>query len=156
MNVESRTPSESKVEAAHILLPSNLNGSHRLFGGQLLQWIDLTGAACARRHSNRNVTTVLVDQIVFHAPAFDNEMVVLDAGIVFVGTTSMEVQIESFVEALDGTRRLINTAHVTYVALDVEGHPCKVPALIPQTSAERAAFEDAKKRYEQRKGAPHD
>lgn len=116
-----------------------------------MEWIDLTGAAVARRHSNRNVTTVFVDQLTFLAPAYANDMVVVDAKMVFAGRTSMEVQVDSYVEALDGSRKLINTARATFVALDDEGRPCAVPELVPQTQEERDAFEEAKARYLSRK-----
>lgn len=151
--LRAKTPDESKVERVELLLQGNLNGRHRLFGGQLMEWIDLTGCAVARRHSGRDVTTVLVDQLVFHAPAFANDMLVLEGRMVFAGNTSMEVQVDSYVEDYDGSRRLINTAHLTFVALDVDGHPCHVPPLAPHTPQELAAYEKARARYEDRKAA---
>lgn len=148
MTLDPKTPADSRVERTQILMQSDLNGSHRLFGGRLMEWIDVTAGAVARRHSNHNVTTALVDGLVFRAPAFSDDMVVLEGKMVFVGRTSMEVRVDSFVEALDGTRKLINTANVTLVALDEDGCPCPVPPLIPQTPEERAAFDEAKERYE--------
>lgn len=151
MRPDKKTPADSKVETVKILLQSNLNGTHRLFGGQLMEWIDLTAAAVARRHSERNVTTALVDRLIFRSPAFANDMVVLEGCLVFAGHSSMEVRVDSFVEALDGTRRLINTAYVTLVALDENERPCEVPALIPQTPHEQEEFDAAQARHEQMK-----
>ncbi|MCH3942130.1 MAG: acyl-CoA thioesterase [Atopobiaceae bacterium] len=151
MELGSKTPGQSRVEHVEILVQGDLNGSHRLFGGQLMEWIDLCGAAVARRHSCRNVTTALVDELEFKAPAYANDMVVLEGKMIFAGHSSMEVVVDSYVEALDGSRRLINTARMTLVALDDDGRPCGVPMLVPQTDEERVAYAEAKARYLKRK-----
>ena len=39
----------------------------------------------------------------------------------YVGNTSMEVRVDTYREALDGTRTMINRAYVVMVALDEEG-----------------------------------
>ncbi|MDD6204974.1 MAG: acyl-CoA thioesterase, partial [Firmicutes bacterium] len=49
--------SESKCESVYLVLSQHINGSGRLFGGILLQWIDTVGAVVARRHSGCEVTT---------------------------------------------------------------------------------------------------
>ena len=61
--------SDSRTEQVQILNQSNINGFGRLFGGQLMQWIDVVAAVTARRHSEKNVTTVLVDRLEFKKPA---------------------------------------------------------------------------------------
>ncbi len=38
---ETRKVSESVVETVHIVRPNHLNGAERLFGGILMQWIDV-------------------------------------------------------------------------------------------------------------------
>ncbi len=65
MNTETKTVSESAVEAVHIIRPNHLNGAHRLFGGVLMQWIDEVAAIVAKRHCNGNVTTASVDNLTF-------------------------------------------------------------------------------------------
>ena len=117
---------------------SELNGSRRLFGGILLSWIDITAAIVARRHAERNVTTVAIDDLHFIAPAHANDLVVLCGKMTYVGRTSMEVTVESYVERLDGSRTLINRAHVVMVALGEDERPCEVPGLEPETDEERA------------------
>ena len=54
---------EIHIEQAQILTQSALNSNDRLFGGRIMEWIDITAAITARRHSNRNVTTVAVDSL---------------------------------------------------------------------------------------------
>ena len=146
-----KTPSYSYTEQVQILTQSMINGTGRLFGGQLMQWIDIAAAVAARRHAGRPVVTARVDALEFLAPAFPNDLVVLTAKLTYVGRCSMEVRVRSFVERLDGKREPINTAYVTMVALDENGKPSPVEPLEPQTEAEKADFEAGRARYLARK-----
>lgn len=60
MNFRAKTVKESIVETVHIIRPSDLNDAGRLFGGVLRQWIDEVAALVAKRHSQMNVTTLLL------------------------------------------------------------------------------------------------
>lgn len=66
-------PADSRTEQVHIITQSDINGFGRLFGGVLMAWIDILAAVVARRHSDRNVTTVFVDTLEFRAPARVND-----------------------------------------------------------------------------------
>ena len=146
-----KRPSESYTEQVQILTQGALNGFRRLFGGQLMEWIDVVAAVTARRHSSRNVTTVAVDNLQFSGPARANDVVLLTSRITYVGRTSMEVCVKTYVEALDGERELINTAFLVMVALDEFERPTPVPALIPQTDEEKVAWLAGEKRSKLRK-----
>lgn len=146
-----KTVQQSSTEQVHIVLPAHCNGCGRLFGGQLMQWIDIVAAVCARRHSETNVVTVCVDNLIFHAPAFVDQVVVLHADITFVGNTSMEVRVDSFVEDTKGVRTLINRAYSVLVALDGDGQPKSVPAIIPKTKAQEQEYAGALERDRLRK-----
>ena len=148
---KSKTSRDSYTEQVQVLTQSTMNGNNRLFGGHLMEWIDLVAVVVGRRHSNRNVTTVLVEELEFKAPAYANELVVLAGQIVYTGTTSMVVRVNTFTEELDGARRVINTAYLTLVALDADDKPCPVPRLVTETEEERAEYEAARSRSEQRK-----
>lgn len=144
----TKKPSESYSESVHILNLNTMNGYDRLFGGKLMEWIDITAAVVARRHSNRNITTVLVHELEFKEPAYANDLVVLTGKVVFVGRTSMDVCVKSFVEKLDGSRQLINSAYLTLVALDESGKPTPVPQLELESEEEKSEWARAKARRE--------
>lgn len=143
--------SESRTEQAHIITQSDLNGYKRLFGGQLMEWIDIVAAVTARRHCEMNVTTAMVDTLEFRQPAHANDMIVLIGQMTYVGSASMEVCVRSYVENLDGMRRLINKAYFVMVALDENEKPVKVPGLILENDYEKEEWEAGKKRYELRR-----
>lgn len=143
-----RPASASRTEQVQILIADTMNGAGRLFGGRLMEWIDVVAAVAARRHSCRNVTTASVDTLQFAAPAYVNDTLILSAFVTSTGRTSMEVCVRTYVENLDGTRREINCAYLVMVALDENGNPTPVPPVIPETAEEKQAFEEAKRRRE--------
>lgn len=143
---------DSLTTDVEILMPSNLNGYKRLFGGQLMQWIDVVAAVAARRHSGCEVTTACIDHLEFLSPAYVNETLLLEARITYVGTTSMEVRVDTFVEALNGEKRRVNRAYIVMVALDPDTHkPTPVPPLLLETEEDRAEWEAGMRRTEARK-----
>ena len=146
-----RRVSDSMVTQIQAVLNSHLNGSGHLFGGQLMEWIDVVAGLTARRHSHRNQTTAAVDNLQFREPVFPNDTLVMVGKVTYVGHTSQEVRVDSYVEALDGSRRLVNTAYFVMVALDEEGKPTPVPGLILETEEEKAEWEAAKRRAALRK-----
>lgn len=143
--------SDSVVEIAHIVRPTDLNSAKRLFGGTLMSWIDEAAVIVAKRHSNMNVTTASVDNLSFLSAARMRDVIVIIAKITYVGTTSMEVKVESYVEHIDGKRELVNRAYITLVGLDEEGKPAKIPELLLETDEEIQENELAKKRRAMRK-----
>jgi len=149
--MEVKHPRDSYTESVQILNLNTMNGYDRLFGGKLMEWIDIAAAVAARRHANRNVTTVTVQGLEFHEPAFANDLVVLAAKLVCVGRTSMDVCVRSYVEKMNGNRQLINTAYLTLVALDENDRPTPVPALEPETDEEKADYAAAMARRAARK-----
>lgn len=134
---------DSIAEQVQILTQANLNGYSRLFGGQLMEWIDIVAAVVARRHSEHNVTTAVVDMLEFKAPAYANDTLIISGKITYAGRTSMEIRVDTYVEELTGEKKVINTAYIIMVALDENDKPTLVPKLILETDEEKAEYENA-------------
>ena len=58
---------------------------------------------------------------------------------------------DTYVEDLEGMRRVINRAYVVMVAIDEEGHAAEVPRLIVKTESEKAEWAAGERRYALRK-----
>lgn len=142
---------DSFTENTHLVMAEHINGYGRLFGGVLMQWIDEVAGTVARRHCRCLVTTACVDNLNFKQPAYNGDTVVLIGYVTYTGNTSLEVQVDTYVEKIDGTRSDINTAYLVMVAVDEDGNAVPVPKLEPQTDSERASWEAAEKRYQLRK-----
>ena len=137
----TKTRKASATVATHLLRHEDINGYNRLFGGRLMEWIDDAAGTAAIRHCGMQVTTASVDTLEFRAPAFLGDIVVIEAEVTFVGRSSLEVCVNSYVEnAATGARTLINKAFLTEVCVDADGKPCVVPYGLALTRAHE--FED--------------
>ena len=65
--------SDSLTEQQYLIRPAYINHYGRLFGGQLLKWIDELAGIVATRHSGATVTTAAIDNLQFQAPAYEGE-----------------------------------------------------------------------------------
>lgn len=139
--MEAKPVEDSITEQIQILMPIHINGQDRLFGGQLVEWIDVVAAVVARRHSGHNVTTVAIDNLQFKAGAFINNTLVIIGRMTYVGTSSMEVRVDTYVEDLSGIRKVVNRAYIVMVALDKDGNPTPVPSLKVETEIQKAEWE---------------
>lgn len=150
MNKEKRVE-DTIMEHTYFIMHKHINGYGRLFGGQLLQWIDEMAGIVSKRYSETEVTTAAIDNLYFREGAYLNNTIVLIGRVTYVGNTSMEIRIDTYVEALDGMRKMINRAYIVMVAIDDKGEPVKVPRLIVETQAQKAELEGGKRRYALRK-----
>ena len=150
MERESKRISDSKMEHIYQVRPEHLNPAGRLFGGKLMEWIDEIAAFVALRHSGGAVTTASVENLRFIRGAYQNDLLALTARITYVGTSSMEVRVDTYIEDFQGMRKPINRAYLILVAVDSNGIPRQVPSILLETESERAEWEAAKKRKELR------
>ena len=151
MNIEAKTVDDSRVETVHLVRPNHLNGANRLFGGILMQWIDEVAGIVAKRHAMSNVTTASVDNLTFLNGAYNGDMVVIKGKMTWVGSSSMEVCVDTYVEKRNGDRERINNAHFMMVALDENDRPVRVPRLTLQTEDEELAWSHGVERQRIRK-----
>ena len=143
--------SESLTEQQYLIRPTHINHYGRLFGGQLLYWIDELAGIVAIRHSGAIVTTAAIDNLQFQAPAYEGNMIVLQGMVTHVGRSSMEIRVDTFKEDLNGTRVMINRAYIDMVAINSEGQPIEVPGLILETPEQQVEYQAAQKRKALRK-----
>ena len=54
---------ESLTEQQYLICPAHINHYGRLFGGQLLKWIDELAGIVAMRHSGSTITTAAIDGV---------------------------------------------------------------------------------------------
>lgn len=142
---------DSLTEQQYLICPAHINSYGRLFGGQLLKWIDELAGIVAIRHSGSIVTTAAIDYLQFKAPAYTGDLIMLRGFITSVGRTSMEVRVDTFVETTDGQHKMINQAYIDLVAIDRDGTPLEVPLIALETEEQKNEWEAAQKRKELRK-----
>ena len=144
--------SESIVETSQLVLPGDTNLLGNLLGGQTMHWIDITAALTASRHSNKKVATVSIDKINFKKPIAQGEMVCLKSQLVWVGRTSMIIDVDVFAEDLiSGRRRKTTEARLTFVALDENTRPCEVPGIEFENDEQKMLFDEIQKQVDLKK-----
>lgn len=145
------SPAASRVEAAHVVLPGLTNALGTIFGGKLLEWIDITGAISAGRHARGPVVTASVDRVHFLRPVRLGEVVIIQAQVNHAAHTSMEVGVRVFTEDARTLQRVQATrAYLTFVAIDEQGRPRPVDALLLQSEEDRRRHEAAARRRAER------
>lgn len=148
---EAKPVKASQVVMTELVLPSHTNALGSIFGGVIMSWIDIAGAICAQRHSNKIVVTASLDNLSFVAPVYKGWVVNLGASVNFVSKTSMEIGVRVDAEnPMTGEKFHTATAYLTFVALDSHGKPTPVPQLVCETSEEKRRFEEGKRRREKR------
>ena len=150
----ARTVNESRAERSEIVFPADTNALGNLFGGRLMQFIDLVGAVAASRHARAITVTASMDHLDFVAPVHVGDLLILKASVNRAFRTSMEIGVKAMVEDVrgDGGLRHVSSAYLTYVAVDLQGNRIVVPQVVPETEHQKRRFEDAARRREMRAG----
>jgi len=134
--------SKSYTEMVQMVLPSDTNTFGNVLGGKVMHWIDLAGVIAAQRYCRKQVVTASMDTLDFLCPIKMGQIAVLQAKVTYVANTSMEVKVDVFSEdPLSGERKETSTAYLTYVAIDENLRPTKVPKLKLETKEEKEEFE---------------
>lgn len=141
----------SVQQQVHKVFPNDINSHHTVFGGHIMAIIDRMALVVAERHAGITCVTASVDALHFLAPAKQGHTLVFSASINRAWNSSMEIGAR--VEAEDsytGERIHIASAYLTFIAVNKDGKPSPVPTLEPETDEEKARWEEAQLRREQR------
>ncbi len=141
-------PEQTRCVMTQIVMPMHTNGvAGVMFGGVMMQWIDVCAGVAAMRHASGAVLTASIDRLDFLSPVRVGEVVVLSAQVNFTSRTSMEVGCRVETEDMrTQTRRYVTKAYLTFVAVDDNGKPREVPKLELETENDRRRHEEAVQR----------
>ncbi len=152
MNATNAKPvSDSYAHTTHVVLPNDTNTLGNLFGGRLLQWLDINCAISAHRHCKRVVVTVAVNHVGFDKPIKLGDFVTIHSHVSRAFGSSMEVWSDVWVEDQQtGEKIPCNSAIYTFVAVDHAGRPMTVPQATPTTDEEQKRYDGALRRRQLR------
>ena len=115
-----------------LAMPADTNPNGDIFGGWIMSQMDIGGAIRAKELAKGRVVTVAVDAMSFHHPVKVGDVICCYGECTRIGTTSMTIKLEVWVKpvtrAAEAERYCVNEATFTYVAIDNDGRPRKVPA----------------------------
>ncbi|WP_250459597.1 acyl-CoA thioesterase [Microbulbifer litoralis] len=111
-----------KYYSRHFVKPGDLNPAQRLFGGQLLAWIDEEAAIFAGcQMGTPMVVTKLMSEIDFVSSAFCGDVVEFGFEVVDIGRSSLTVRCEA--RKKQSRELIIQVERIVFVALDADGKP---------------------------------
>lgn len=145
--MQPKKVSESLVVMTELVLPNDTNLFNNLMGGRLMYWMDIAAALSSMKHCGSPVVTASVDNISFENPIPRGNVVTIHAQVTRSFNTSMEVHIKVWGEdPLQHFKYKSNEAFFTFVALDPNGKPRKVPLSEAETEEEKELFAGALRR----------
>ncbi len=156
-----KTVKESSVIISLVTLPQDANPAGMVHGGVIMYHIDNAAGVAAMRHTRKNAVTASIDSLDFHNPVFVGDLLIIRACLNLVSKTSMEVGVRVEVENLfSGKVTHTASAYLTFVCLDENRRPMKVPPLILETDGDkrrnRQALERRRIRITERKKKERD
>ena len=145
--VDPKPVAESRALLAHLMGPTDANGSGNIHGGTIMKLTDEVAALAAIKHARTRVVTVGMDRMDFLVPIYVGALVTFTACVNAAWTSSMEVGVRVEAEnVLDGTIEHTNTAYLTFVALGADGGPTAVPPAEARSPDERRRMREAQLR----------
>lgn len=129
--METQSPSPSgKLISQTIAMPRETNANGDIFGGWLLSQMDLAGAILAGRIAKGRVATVAISGMSFLNPVPVGAVVGCYAQTLSVGTSSIRVLIEAWIDDdPNGDLCKVTEGEFVFVAIDDNGNTRQVPAV---------------------------
>ena len=105
-----------------IAMPKDTNADGDIYGGWLLQQMDLAGGAAARDVARGRVATVAVTGMSFLTPVHMGAVVSCYADVLEVGRTSIRIVVEVWISSQhDGEPIKVTEGIFVFVAIDSNG-----------------------------------
>jgi acyl-CoA hydrolase len=119
---------KQKLEMSFLAEPTDVNFGGSVHGGEVMKWMDQVGYALAVRYSGGYAVTKFVDNIEFINPMRIGDLVRLEAEIMSIGNTSMNIRIKVTSENLK-TEKVVSNCSCTmvFVAVDADGRKRFLP-----------------------------
>ena len=126
----TQTTPEGDLTIRTVAMPADTNTAGDIFGGWVLSQMDIAGGVAAADYAQSRVTTVGIEAMRFWKPVHVGDVLSLYCEVSRVGTTSMAINVEAWVQRKLSQNLLKVTEGVfTFVALDEYGEKVAVRAL---------------------------
>jgi acyl-CoA hydrolase len=146
-----RPASASQITLIEVMEIVHTNRAGNVHGGTIMRLVDTAAGMAAARHSRRRVVTASMDEMSFLEPVYLGDILHVCATVNEAFATSMEIGARVDVESVDtGESRHVASAYLTFVALDADGRPTRIPPVVAESPDERRRQAQARIRREHR------
>ena len=112
-------------------MPADTNANGDIFGGWVLSQMDQAGGIAGVDRAKGRVVTIKVDTMMFIQPVRVGDVLCVYTEVEHVGRTSMRIHIEAWARRFISSQRdKVTDATFTFVAVDDNGRPRPIPALM--------------------------
>ncbi|NXC83926.1 ACO11 thioesterase, partial [Cercotrichas coryphoeus] len=163
----------TRVESVELVLPPHANHQGNTFGGQIMAWMENVATIAASRLCHAHPTLRAIEMFHFRGPSQVGDRLVLKAIVnnafknrwvlgwgdplptsprrsapssLLSGSMEVGVCAEAYGQEMSISRRHINSAFMTFVVLDQEGHPRTLPMLAPEPGDGERRYREASAR----------
>ncbi len=139
---------DTTVELYEYVFPQYINPANTMFGGKMLFFISQAGSLSANKVAQGPIVMGSLDSVDFIEPVRQGDILILRSRVQYISRTSMEVGVTVWKQTPGGDeKRVVTVAHMAFIAIDAEGNPRPVGAVIePADELERMIYEWGKKR----------
>lgn len=106
-----------------LVMHEHLNRHGKLFGGQMMAWMDIAAAILAYETTNMDCVTIAVDRIEFLKPVNLGDLVTFEVTEKERGNTSITLNVVAYKSNLDYKMVEVARSNFKFVAIDSEGRP---------------------------------
>ena len=119
-----------------MVFPKDTNDIGTMYGGRLIEVMDMVGGICARRFSGHKAVTASIEDMQFVQPIDRGDVVEFKSVVIYTGNTSLIIKTKVTKEGYSEEKTLCARAYFVYVAIDENRKPVRVPELIVETEKE--------------------
>jgi acyl-CoA thioesterase YciA len=125
------------------VLASEMGVSNNLFGGVMLSWLDLSGAAYAAQICDSpRLVTKKFEEVIFEKPVKIGNLIKIYGEVVKFGNTSVTVKLEARKHNVEtGQQQLVCSTVVVFVKINDDGEP------VPISDRVKVRYKERYKKY---------
>lgn len=131
LTMQSESPKEAvEISNSELVFPTHTNHYGTIFGGRVLELMDMTAAMAAMRFANEDTVTASIEAVDFRKPIKVGDIMEIKARVIYTAHTSMVVKVDVYkIGKFSPGKEFTCRGHVVFVAVDADGKPIPVPPL---------------------------
>lgn len=132
------------IEDRNRIQPHHANNLGSAHGGNILRWMDETGAMSAMRFAGNPCVTAHINSVDFSLPLDLGDIALIESYVYKAGRTSVRVRVRAYGEdPLTGESKVTTESYFVFVAIDDDRSPISVPELTVATDEGKRLRDDA-------------
>ena len=120
----------SEARSSLMVFPNDTNDFGTMYGGRLIELMDMVGGICARRYTGTKAVTASIEDMQFYKPINKGDIIEITSHVIWTGTKSLIVKTKVTKEEYTEEKTVCSRAFFCFVAIDTKGVPVVVPELL--------------------------